>query len=335
MNEASIRNELERVLELEAQALSDGLKRFRSPTGTLAGALEQAVRLMNESLSAGGKLVVTGIGKSGKVVEKIAATLTSTGSLAVFLHPTEALHGDLGVVDPRDTVLVLSYTGNTEEILRLLPSLKARGCRVVGLTGGRESKLAQGADTWVDASVPQEACPHNLAPTSSTTWALVLGDALAMALMKVRGFDPTGFAKNHPAGSLGNRLTLRVRDLMKHGDEVGVLPPTSPMEHVVETLTRKNLGAVLVVDAASKKLLGLVTDGDLRRALKQREKFFALTAAQVMTASPIGCAPDQLAFEAFELMENRPQQISVLPVVEPDSGIWRGLVRLHDLVNYF
>ncbi|OFZ21304.1 MAG: hypothetical protein A2X94_07590 [Bdellovibrionales bacterium GWB1_55_8] len=323
--------EITRVLTLEGNSILRCAERIVNDP--VAGRqLESAIAHMNASLSRGGKIVVTGVGKSGKVGQKIAATLCSTGSLAVFLHPTEGLHGDLGIIRSEDTVLALSYTGNTDELVRLLPLLKKMNVPVIGLGGNRGSQLAAQCDAWIDGFVEQEACPHNLAPTASTTLALSLGDALAIALMQLRGFDAQAFARNHPGGSLGNRLHLRVEDLMHQGDAVPVLSASASMDEVVVASSRKKLGAVLVVDGP--KLLGIITDGDLRRALQHREKFFSFKAEDVMTRNPVTVTPDLLAKAALDLMENRPSQISVLPVVDNDSK-WIGMVRLHDLARLF
>lgn len=322
-------NEAIRVLELEGRAILASAERLRNRPE--AGAqLTQALSLLNRSLNQGGKIVVTGVGKSGKIAQKIAATFASTGSASIYLHPTEALHGDLGVVAPNDSILALSYTGNTDELLRLIPSLKRLQLSLIGMGGYPHSQLAQACDVWIDASVDQEACPHNLAPTSSTTLALALGDALAMSLMQLRGFDAQSFAKNHPGGALGRRLHLTVADVMHSGDAAACVPPHALMEEVVVVSTQKKLGAVLVVEGS--KLMGLITDGDLRRALQHREKFFQLRASDVMTRNPVSVQPDLMAYDALQTMENRPSQISVLPVLSSD-GNWLGVVRLHDLIR--
>jgi arabinose-5-phosphate isomerase len=290
------------------------------------------VGFFDQALDRGGKIVVTGVGKSGKVAQKIASTLCSTGSLAVFLHPTEGLHGDLGLISPKDAVLALSYTGNTDELVKLMPSLKALQVPVVGLCGNAMSQLVPLCDAWIDGGVEQEACPHNLAPTSSTTLALVLGDAIAVALMRIRGFDADAFAKNHPGGSLGKKLMLTVGDVMHQGDAVPTLSATASMEEVVVKATQKKLGAVLIVEG--RKLLGIITDGDVRRAIQHRERFFTFQAKDVMTQNPVVTYPEMMAKDAIAMMENRPSQLSVLPVVDA-SGNWKGLVRLHDLVKIF
>ncbi len=317
-----------RVLELEARAIDACAARLKTPAGGQAFA--QAIAAIEECLAKNGKLIVTGLGKSGKVAQKIAATLSSTGSLALYLHPTEGLHGDLGIVTERDVVLAISYTGNTEELLQLAPSLKARGARLIALAGNGASRLVQTSDFWLDGSVEQEACPHNLAPTASTTLALALGDAIAVTLMKRRGFAAEEFARNHPAGSLGRRLNWRVHDVMHSGATVAVVAPDAPMDEVIVRSTEKKLGAVLVIEGT--RLAGIITDGDLRRALSHREKFFQMKAREVMTASPVTVTPETMAADALALMRDRPSQIAVLPVID-SAGNWKGLVRLHDLVR--
>ena len=236
------------------------------------------------------------------------------------------------MVRSSDIILALSYTGNTEELVRLVPSFKQMGVRVIGLGGNSHSSLASLCDLWIDASVPSEACPYNLVPTTSTTLALAIGDAIAITLMQLRGFDSQAFAENHPGGSLGRRLSLKVEDLMHSGDAVAVVGSDASMEEVVIVSTQKKLGAVLVVQ--QNYLLGIITDGDIRRSLKHREKFFQLQAKDVMVSQPITALPDMKADAALQLMEDRPSQISVLPVVD-GQGRWKGLLRIHDLVRSF
>lgn len=322
-------SEVLRVLALEGQSVLACAERIQQSAEN-GEAIRKALSLLNQALNRGGKIIVTGVGKSGKVAEKIAATLSSTGSLAVFLHPTEGLHGDLGLVTASDAVLALSYSGNTEELVRLMPSLKSRGISVIGVGGNRQSKLAQLCDVWIDGFVQQEACPHNLAPTTSTTLALALGDALAISLMQLRGFDVKAFAQNHPGGALGNRLNLRVSDVMHSGKDLPIVALGATMDEVIGVSTRFKLGAVVVGDSAEMK--GIITDGDIRRALQHREKFFTLKASDIMTVKPVTVTPETMAASALELMENRPSQINVLPVVAAD-GTLKGLVRLHDLVR--
>ena len=330
MKKIEVIPEVIRVLQLESQAILECSQRLLH--GKAAQALEKAVTLLHRALENGGKIIVTGVGKSGKVGQKIAATLSSTGSLAMFVHPTEGLHGDLGVVRSQDVVLALSYTGNTHELVQLLPSFKSRKIPVIGMGGNAQSKLAVACDAWIDAGVEHEACPHNLAPTTSTTLAMALGDALAITLMQLRGFDSTAFAQNHPGGSLGKRLNLRVEDLMHSGDEVPVVGPRALMEEVIIVSNLKKQGAVLVVEGP--RLLGIITDGDLRRSLQHREKFFQLKAEEMMTQNPVTTHVGMMAQAALRLMEDRPSQIGVLPVVD-EHGNWKGILRLHDLVRAF
>lgn len=319
-----------RVLREEAQAILRCAEDLSQPARSQA--FLKAIEISLNTLEGGGKIVLTGVGKSGKIAQKISATLCSTGSESVFLHPTEALHGDLGVLRSEDTVIALSYTGNTEEILKLLPILRNRGVSLIGVGGNPESQMAQKVDVWIDAPVETEACPLNAAPTTSTTLALALGDAIAVTLMKARKFNQERFAENHPGGSLGKKLRLRVKDLMKSGSELALVGPDAGMSEVVRIATEKKLGGVLVVEKAS--LLGLITDGDLRRALGQEAQFFGLKAREVMTARPIVVQEEAMASEALLLMENRSSQVSVLPVAN-ESGEWSGLLRLHDLVRAF
>lgn len=330
MTTTQIIPEAVRVLELEGNSILECARRLKeeSPSKNFI----QTVEWCRQTLDQGGKLVITGLGKSGKIGQKIAATLCSTGSFAVFLHPTEGLHGDLGLVREGDVVLALSYTGNTDEVVRLVPILKSRGVKVVGLGGNPLSKLAHECDAWIDAEVKQEACPHNLAPTSSTTLALALGDALAVTLMGLRGFNAEAFAKNHPGGSLGRKLHLKVSDLLIPLSRVGCVGPDVLVEEVLQLATHKRHGAVLVVD--DQKLVGIITDGDIRRSLSHRERFFKFQAKEIMTRTPVVARPEMMATEALRLMEDRPSQISVLPVVDATNSAV-GLLRLHDLVQAF
>lgn len=320
--------EVKRILELEGNAVLNCAKRLRD--APVAKQLNHAIELLRNALDQGGKIIVTGVGKSGKVAKKISSTLSSTGSFSVYLHPTEGLHGDLGIATSRDAVLALSHTGNTDELVRLLPSLKNLGIPIVSICGNANSQLATLSDAWIDGAVEQEACPHNLAPTASTTLALALGDAIAITLMQLRGFDAQGFAKNHPGGALGRRLSLKISALMHRDHLLPMLPPTASMDEVVVMNTQKKLGAVLIVE--NQKLLGIITDGDLRRALQHRESFFTLKASDIMTKTPITAHPEMLAAHALDLMENRPSQINVLPVMDTEEKPI-GIIRIHDLVR--
>ena len=320
--------EVQRVLRLEGSALLHCASNLEEPARQTQ--LRLALTRMYETVERGGKIILTGLGKSGKIAQKIAATLSSTGSFSVYLHPTEALHGDMGAVKSGDVILALSHTGNTEEILRLIPEFADRDICLIGMGGNSQSRLAGLCDVWIDSYVDLEACPHNLAPTSSTTLALALGDAIALTLMQLRGFNPNDFKTNHPGGSLGRKLTLRVKDLMHRGNALPRVGPESSMEEVLNESTEKKLGAVLILQ--ERELLGIITDGDIRRALQKREQFFHLTAEAVMTKKPVTVQSEAMAREAFELMENRSSQIAVLPVLDSTHQCV-GIVRLHDLVK--
>ncbi len=301
-------------------------------------AIEQAAERLEKSVvrktieileNCTGKIIVTGVGKSGIIAQKIAQTLTSTGTVAVFVHPSDAMHGSLGVVSAGDVLIALSNSGETDEILLLLPALQKRKICIVSIVGDVNSTLAGQSDVVLDASVDQEACPLNLAPTTSTTVALAIGDALAMTLMQAKGLTAEDFAANHPGGRLGKRLTLKVKNLMRDSPNVSL---DSNWLEVVKAISKFSLGAVNVVDE-NENLVGIVTDGDLRRTIEKTEakNLENLTAAQMMTENPITAAPEMLAFDALQLMENRPFQISVLPVVEKKTCV--GLLRLHDIVR--
>ena len=312
------------LLRMEAEAVRRAAERLD------AEAVERAVRLL---AACRGKVVLVGVGKSGNIAQKIAATLTSTGTAALFLHPSDAQHGQLGIVGREDVVVVLSNSGETAEVVDLLPHIQHRRAPVIALVGNLDSTLARRADVALDASVEQEACPLGLAPTTSTTVALALGDALAMTLMSVKGLTPEDFALNHPGGRLGKRLTLRVCDLMHGEDGHPTVRPEAALLDAVREIGRGGLGAVSVVDGAGL-LAGIITDGDVRRTLQRGRlaDLEDLKCGDIMTRDPVVVAPDALAYAAMRLMEDRPSQISVLPVVEAD-GRAVGLVRIHDIVR--
>ncbi len=320
-------DEITQVLRLEAEAIQACAERFQSEASKRT--LEKIIETMDQCLNNDGKIVVTGVGKSGKIAQKISATFVSTGSYAIFLHPTEGLHGDLGLLKKNDCVLALSFSGNTEEVLRLIPTLGNIGVPLIGIGGKNQSQLAEACHLWIDAHVEKEACPHNLAPTTSTTLALAIGDALAITLMKKRGFDAEHFALNHPGGSIGKRLTLRVKDLM-HQKHLPLAGLNTPMDELVSIASESRLGGVMICEG--KRLLGLITDGDIRKSLKQREKFFSLTAKDVMTTHPSTIPEIAKAEEALKLMEDRKCQISVLPVLNENNEI-SGFLRIHDILR--
>ena len=312
------------LLKLEAEAITSAARQLQPSQ------IEQAIQLLAHCR---GKVVVSGVGKSGIVARKIAATMTSTGTLATYLHPGDALHGDLGIVTSDDVAILLSNSGETDEIVAMLPYLHHREVPIIAILGNLNSTLARRADAVLDASVAREACPLNLAPTASTTVALAIGDAIAMTLMQAKGLTPEDFAQNHPAGRLGKRLTLRVQDLMHGGKENPIISPQSSWLEVVGHITKGGLGAVNVVDS-SGRLLGVITDGDLRRAIQSIEpqELDKLYAGRIMTRNPSVVLPVDFAYDALQLMENRPSQISVLPVVD-EERMCLGLIRLHDIVR--
>ena len=294
---------------------------------------DQVHRVVDLLAQCQGKIVIVGVGKSGIIAQKIAATMTSTGSAALHLHPSDALHGGIGIINANDVVMILSNSGETDEILGLLPSLRRRQVPIIGIVGNLNSTLARQADAVLDASVDQEACPLNLAPTTSTTVALALGDALAMTLMQVKGLTSDDFAINHPAGQLGKRLTLTVADLMHGGSSNPTITTGALWMDIVKGISDGGLGAVNVVNEAGR-LKGIITDGDLRRAIQQCDvsSLAELQCEAIMTKDPIVAARDLLAYDALRLMEDRPSQISVLPVVDGE-GICVGLIRVHDIVR--
>jgi arabinose-5-phosphate isomerase len=292
--------------------------------------VERVIRLLADCK---GKVVLLGIGKSGIIAQKIAATMTSTGTAALYLHPSDALHGGLGIVNSDDVVMVLSNSGETDEVIEMLPYLKHRQVPIVALLGNLNSTLGRRADAVLDASVDQEACPLNLAPTTSTTVALALGDALALTLMQVKGLTLDDFAINHPGGRLGKRLTLKVADLMHDRSENPTIRTGAPWVEVVGAISNGGLGAVNVIDDQGR-LAGIITDGDLRRAIQRSDhaSLEHLKGDDLMTRDPVVASPDLLAYDALRLMEDRPSQISVLPVVG-DDRVCVGLIRLHDIVR--
>jgi len=307
------------VIELEAEALSALVPRLNED-------FARACRLILDSK---GRVVVTGMGKSGHIGGKIAATLASTGTPAFFVHPGEAQHGDLGMIQPQDVVIAISNSGETGEILTILPIIKRMGAKLIALTGNPKSSLAQQADAHLDAGVAKEACPLNLAPTSSTTAALALGDALAVALLKSRGFTADDFARSHPGGKLGRRLLLYVRDVMHSGARIPLVPETASLREALLEMTSKGLGMTGVLDAGGK-LAGIYTDGDLRRTLNKEVDVYNARISDVMTRNPKTCRADQLAAEIVQLMEKH--NINGLMVVDADQRVL-GALNMGDLLR--
>jgi arabinose-5-phosphate isomerase len=306
-----------RVIRMEAEAVAALESRIGEQ---FAGAVEAI-------LNATGRVLVAGIGKSGIIGRKIAATLTSTGTPASFLHPVEALHGDLGIVGPGDVALLLSKSGESEELRGLVEFLTRMDVRTIALTGRPESALGRHAEYVLDCSVDEEACPHDLAPTSSTTAALAMGDALAVALLLRRGFGRDDFARVHPGGALGRRLLLRVQDVMEASD-LPVLPADATMRQAIVPLAERR-GTVAIVDAEGR-LQGVLTSGDLTRLMEREEHFFTIAVSEVMTRTPRTAEPDQLAAAAVGVMERH--GVMALPVVDGDGRL-RGMVHLHDLMR--
>jgi arabinose-5-phosphate isomerase len=306
-----------RVLETEAAAILALVPR-------LDGKFERAVELIR---CCRGRVILTGMGKSGIICHKIAATLTSTGTPALFLHPAEAAHGDLGVIQPDDVIVALSHSGETDEVLRLLETIRRLGARLIVITGAPGSMLAQAADVALDCSVTEEACPLNLIPTASTTAALALGDALAMTLLVEKGFRAEDFAHLHPGGKLGKRF-LRVERLMQAGTACPIVVADTPMRDAIYEMSSKGLGMTCVVDGG-QALVGIITDGDLRRHMHRGPGIMELSACQVMTHDPVSIPPTTLAVEALNIMEQR--KITSIVVVEGADKRVAGVVHLHDL----
>lgn len=305
-----------RVLETEAAAILALMDR-------IDGRFEEAVRLL---LECRGRVIVTGMGKSGIICRKIAATLSSTGTSAIFLHPAEAIHGDLGLVREGDVVLALSHSGETEELVRLLESIKRIGARLIAMTGEPESTLAKAADVTLNCGIAEEACPMNLVPTASTTAALAMGDAIAMTLLVRKGFREEDFANLHPGGKLGKRL-MRVEHLMHSGTAAPIVEAAARMPDVIHEMSDKRLGMTCIVDSLGR-LIGIFTDGDLRRLMQASADVLALTAEDVMKRNPRTIRRDMLAVEALKIMETH--KITSV-VVAGDDGTVEGVVHLHDL----
>jgi arabinose-5-phosphate isomerase len=290
---------------------------------------DSLIRAVELILAHPGKVVVTGIGKSGHIGRKIVATLCSTGTAAVFLHPAEAVHGDLGIYTPGDPTLMISRNGASAELQSLVPTLRHFRSPLIGILGSVASPLAQQVDVLLDGTVEREADPNNLAPTASAVTALALGHALAIALMCARNFTPEEFGRFHPGGQLGRNLKLNVSAAMHTGEEVAFVAPGASLRDVIIAMTQRPMGAACVV-APGGALAGLLTDGDLRRALTTHDDIRSLTAADAMTARPTVVGPDATLGQALELMERRRSQISVLPVVDR-AGLALGLLRIHDI----
>jgi arabinose-5-phosphate isomerase len=307
-----------RVLAIEAKAIAGLVER-------LDHRFTEAVDLL---YGCTGKAVVSGMGKSGLIGQKIAATMASTGTPAFFLHPAEGIHGDLGMLARRDALIAISNSGETEELLKLLPFVKRLNIPVIAMTGRAQSTLAKNSEVVLDVSVPEEACPMGLAPTASTTATLAMGDALAIALLQKRGFKEEDFAQFHPGGTLGRRLLLKVRDLMHQGAAIPQVSGQASAHHAILEMTAKKLGMTTVVDQAGQ-LLGIITDGDLRRVLEKGMDLATARAGDLATKRPKTIGPDELAAKALQIME----QYSITALVVEESGRIAGIIHLHDLLK--
>jgi arabinose-5-phosphate isomerase len=315
----------DRVLDLARNVLDIEARAISSLAARLAAPFVAAVALM---LRCRGRVVVSGIGKSGHVARKLAATLASTGTPAFFVHPAEAGHGDLGMITADDVVLMLSNSGETDELMLLAPHLKRQGAKLIALTGNEKSSLAQSADVHLDVAVDAEACPLGLAPTASTTAALALGDALALALLDARGFSVEDFARSHPGGALGRRLLTRVADVMRTGDALPRVPHTATLAQAIVEMSGKGMGMTAVVDEG-ERIAGIFTDGDLRRSLGRIDDPRSARVADLMTKAPRTIGAGRLAADCIVLMET-PPKIMVL-LVSDDAGRLVGAVQMHDL----
>ena len=312
-------DQVKEVLKIEAEAVLGLLDR-------VGPEFERAVKMI---LKSRGRVILTGMGKSGLVARKISATLNSTGTPSLFLHPAEAIHGDLGMVARDDIIVAISHSGNTAEINTILPMLRKMGAKIISFTGALDSTLAQESDVVIDVGVEREACPMGLAPTASTTAALAMGDALAVVLINLRRFDSKDFMKFHPGGSLGERLAVKVKEVMFTEDHIPMVLVGSKVEQAVQEMDAKGVGAVAVVDK-ERKLHGIMTDGDLRRALLKRKNIHNLKVEQVMSPAPKTVEEEQTAAEALGIMEL--YQITHLCIMDRDKKL-KGLVHLHDLLG--
>ena len=313
-------------LALAREVLQVEAREVEAVAGRLDASFQQAVELI---LQCRGRVVVSGMGKSGHIANKIAATLASTGTPSFFMHPAEASHGDLGMMTGDDVVLMLSNSGEGDELLTIVPVLKRMGAKLISMTGNAQSTLAKQSDIHLDAAVSQEACPLGLAPTASTTAALALGDALAVVLLDARGFSADDFARSHPAGALGRKLLIRVSDVMRTGEAIPLVKEDASFSNALLEMTKKGLGMTAVVDATGAPI-GILTDGDLRRLFEKGLDFNSATIAKTMHPHPQTMTPNRLAVEAVELMEER--KINGLLVVD-DTGVLVGALNMHDLLR--
>ncbi|UUV18846.1 KpsF/GutQ family sugar-phosphate isomerase [Fusobacteria bacterium ZRK30] len=314
------------ILECGKEVFDIQIEELKKVKEKLGNELEEAAKLIFNSK---GKVVITGIGKSGIIGKKIAATMASTGTLTVFMNSAEGLHGDLGMVHSEDVILAISNSGNSDEVVNIIPSINKIGAKIIAMTGNKESKLGRAADIVLNIGVDREACPMNIAPTCSTTATLVMGDTLATVLIKMRNFQPENFAVYHPGGSLGRRLLTKVKDVMHSNANLAIITSEASIEEVIVKMGEKKLGIVCIVE--DSELRGIITEGDIRRALSNKEEFFNYKAKDIMIEKFTSITEDKMAIDALELMEERENQISVLPVIEREKLL--GVVRLHDVLS--
>ena len=319
MNREEIIEKGKEVIRIEAESIANLIEKIGND-------FAKAVEIMYKSK---GRVILTGMGKSGLIARKIVATMNSTGTAAIYLHPTDALHGDLGMVRKEDVVIIISKSGMTDELARLFPMFKRLGVKIIAMSGNKDSDLAVESDIFLDISVKEEACPHDLAPTSSTTATLVMGDALSVALLEKRNFTLDDFAFLHPGGSLGKRLSLKIKEIMISGDGVPIVKENAEFKDVIFEMTSKRLGTTSVVDAEGK-LKGIITDGDLRRLLERTTDINGLTAKDVMSKNPKVLQAEYLASFALQKMEN--YNITTLIIIDEENNP-TGIVHLHDLIK--
>ncbi len=311
----------QRVFELEISSLA-------KIKDNLSDSFERAVMAV---YNCKGRIILTGMGKSGIIARKISSTLSSLRTSSFYIHPSEAKHGDLGMVMAGDLVIALGKSGETEELNSILPYISKIGASIISITGNMSSTLAKLSDIVLDVTVEREACPNNLAPTSSTTASLVMGDAIAVAVSVLKGIKPDDFARYHPGGQLGKRLLLKVSDLMHKDSSNPTAKPCNTVKEIIALMTINPLGGVNIVDDENN-LVGIITDGDIRRSLMKYEDILTMKASEIMTKDPISITEEEPAFKAMQIMENRKSQISILPVLDNNSRVV-GLIRLHDLVK--
>ncbi len=319
VNETEVKEQATKVLEIEAESIIN----LKSSIN------DRFIEVVKEILRCPGRVIMTGMGKSGLISKKLAATLASTGTPSFFLHPAEAIHGDLGMVTKGDIVIAMSASGESDEVINILPFIKRIGAKIIAMTGNLSSTLAENADYILDVGVEEEACPLNLAPTASTTAALALGDALAISLLKVRDFQPEDFALYHPGGSLGRKLLLTVDDVLHVRERNPIIDQDKTLKDTLFKMTSSRMGAANIIDKEGY-LVGIITDGDIRRQLNNSVNLLNKTAKEIMTENPTSITPDKLAAEALQIMQDK--EISDLPVVE-QSGKPLGLVNFQDLLK--